>query len=246
MGQALWCYDCCWFAQCHCTGFSIGLKCCGCWCCCVPNQINSFRENQNIQGAPHGCGYTCGCLGCYICVPEWLMQYSVRQSIGDKRYTFEDIQIVPRGGGASGQNFYQSWLLIIRYFLIFKQYDYKHSSSNKTTLGQNQINQTRLMISKTPGTWKQGFAVIVGCQVKYLVGWELLTSILNKFILNCWAGSPLPIISKPILSEACHPPSTTFPTYCAIPQSLYSVPSLLQVPVGLVISAKNNCDLGLI
>ena len=107
MGQALWCYDCCWFAECKCVGISWGLMCCNCWVC-QPEDIAFFRNGSCCvtEGCSNGCGGTLCICGSYCCAPEWLQLYSIRTTIGDKRPVFKDIQIVNIGGGGTAQNMY--------------------------------------------------------------------------------------------------------------------------------------------
>ena len=102
------------------------------------------------------------------------------------------------------------------------------------------------MVSKYLGTWKQGGFAKVGFQVKNLVAPDFDTSILNKFILNFFRGTPRPIIDNLILSHAFHPFLINFPPYSAVAQSSKVEKKLEQLPEGLVISAKKSCELGLI
>ena len=95
MGQTIWCYDCCWFAQYHYVGCSCAC-CCFSWWCCQPDYMTMFRPQDCCLcgGANHGYGNTCICFGHYWCIPEWLYQYSIREQIGNKRPNLGDIQLI--------------------------------------------------------------------------------------------------------------------------------------------------------
>ena len=40
---------------------------------------------------------------------------------------------------------------------------------NLKSIDNHKAHQIKVISSKTPGTWKQGVDVLVGCQAKYLV-----------------------------------------------------------------------------
>ena len=98
MGQTLWCFDCCWFAQFHCVGCSYALFCCSCWVC-MPDNVKAFRpDGCCLTGCNQGYGYTAICYGGYCCIPQWFISYSIREQIGTKRPNLGDLQLMEVSG----------------------------------------------------------------------------------------------------------------------------------------------------
>ena len=96
MGQTLWCFDCCWFADCYCCiGCMQAYWCCSCWIC-QPKFVAMFRPNWFMVGpCDQGYGEACLYRGMYCCIPEWMKKASLRETIGSKRYHLGDLAIVP-------------------------------------------------------------------------------------------------------------------------------------------------------
>ena len=103
MGQTLWCYDCCWYSHCYFVGCSYSFFCCNCWVC-QPAYMQMIRPQQCClaDGCKYGCGSTSLISGCYWCPPDFLINYSVRDTIGNKQATLQlgDMQLV--GGQPTG------------------------------------------------------------------------------------------------------------------------------------------------
>ena len=106
MGQTIFCYDCCWCADCYCVGCSYSLFCFNCWMC-QPTYLTMVRPNQCCLtgGCNHGYGATYLCYGGYCCAPDYLVSYSIRDHIGVKMPYLGDLQLsnAANQGGTSGQ-----------------------------------------------------------------------------------------------------------------------------------------------
>ena len=109
MGQTIFCYDCCWFAECYCVGISWSCCCFNCWVC-QPAYLAMIRPQGCCisGGCGHGYGGTLCCCGEYWCAPEYLVNYSIRDHIGNKQPYLGDLQVTnstqPRAGTARALN----------------------------------------------------------------------------------------------------------------------------------------------
>ena len=98
MGQGLACFNCIYGNSCHHNdGLSINLCCVGCWCC-IPEALGVFRGHDCVRcgACDNGIGYTFFCChSMMLFTPDWLRDFSIRQSIGDIRGQLYDVNIVP-------------------------------------------------------------------------------------------------------------------------------------------------------
>jgi len=96
MGQGLYCFENIWFTQCYeCVGFSGALFCCSIWLCPNP-QIAAFRNNDQgccKVGCNQGLGSTLFCVGNYICIPDWLRDYSIWKFINGRTGQYLDLEV---------------------------------------------------------------------------------------------------------------------------------------------------------
>lgn len=83
MGQSLSCYGFCWNSSCQIHGCSYGLLCFSCWMCGNEHLlVERGPDCCKCGGCDHGCGSSGFLYASYICVPEWLQRYSIREYIG--------------------------------------------------------------------------------------------------------------------------------------------------------------------
>ena len=94
MGQGLWCCECIyWNGFYNCIGCSLNLCLCSCWLC-EPLALKGLRGNQCCQcGWTQGLGYSLFCMSQVICIPGWLRDYSIYESIGERRKQIYDVAI---------------------------------------------------------------------------------------------------------------------------------------------------------
>jgi hypothetical protein len=104
MGQALFCYERSWASTCHSNvGVSLSLFCCSCWMA-MPEAMAQMRGDGCLKmGCNQGYGYSLLCCGEMICIPEWLVLYSIWQSIGEHRGRIYDVDI--NGVGVAPQGY---------------------------------------------------------------------------------------------------------------------------------------------
>jgi hypothetical protein len=123
MCQGLGCCDCIYYNQCHsCIGLSAAMFCCSCWLC-VPEALSHLRVPGCCKCEfNQGCGYSCFCIAEYCCIPNYLREYSIWSSIGEKRGLIYDLYISKQAivqkefrGPESNRNLY--WFAL---FMIFK------------------------------------------------------------------------------------------------------------------------------
>ena len=75
----------------------------------MPQDMENMRGPGCLKvGCNQGIGGTCFCEGAYICVPDWLRDYSIWETIGDHRGQIYNLNIsqsgVPyQGHGQQGQ-----------------------------------------------------------------------------------------------------------------------------------------------
>jgi hypothetical protein len=97
MGQGLTLCEGCYYTQCNeCIGLSWGMFCCGCWMFPPPALEYMRGPNCCVLGCNQGLGSTCFCTGNYCCIPDWLRNYSIWKSVGNRRGNFFDIDIIDR------------------------------------------------------------------------------------------------------------------------------------------------------
>lgn len=109
MGQGLFCCDCLYYNFCNSLEFegcSIGLICCGLWCC-PPQTLDYLRGPGALRvGCNQGWGYSFFCCSEYCCAPNWMQDYSNWLSIKDRRFngrdSLYDIRIMQQPIGTHG------------------------------------------------------------------------------------------------------------------------------------------------
>lgn len=103
MGQGLtFCEGCYYTSLYECIGLSFGCGCLGCWMCQPPALTALRGEGCMKVGCNQGFGSTTFCVGQYCLIPDWLRDYSIWKSVGDRRGDFYNISIrdnaVPQHG----------------------------------------------------------------------------------------------------------------------------------------------------
>lgn len=116
MCQGLGCCQCIYYNHCgDCAGLSLGLLCCSCWVC-PPQALEHLRFPGVCRcQSNEGCGYNCFSVGVYYCAPQYLREYSIWKSIGEKRGLIYDLFITQQAvvqrelrGPESNRNLYWS------------------------------------------------------------------------------------------------------------------------------------------
>lgn len=97
MGQGLTCFEGCYHSSCYeCTGVSYGLICVGCWMC-APPALEHLRGPGCVKiGCNQGLGSSLFCQSQYCFIPDWMRDYSIWKSIGERRGNIFDVDIIDK------------------------------------------------------------------------------------------------------------------------------------------------------